>query len=79
MTDLTDLCKNIKLLKDVQRRATNLVQGIGNRSYEERLQLLGLILIHKRRARSDLTQTLKIMSGIHEGHCTGRTMRDLNT
>jgi len=53
-----------KLLEDVQSRATKLVQGIRNWSYDERLQYLGLIRLDKRRVRSDLIETFKIMNGI---------------
>jgi len=36
--------KNIEVLKHVQRRATKLVKGLENKSYEERLRLRGNLI-----------------------------------
>ena len=54
--------KNINLLEGVQRRATKLVSGCRNRSYEDRLGYLGLTTLETRRLRGDMIETFKILT-----------------
>ena len=49
----------------MQRRATKLVPGLRSLSYEDRLRELGLTTLEARRARGDLIETFKILTGIN--------------
>jgi len=53
--------KDIKLIKEVQRRATKLVTGTKELNYDDRLKQLGLQRLEGRRIRSDLIETFKIV------------------
>jgi len=55
--------KDIECLEQVQRRATKLINGFKNLSYENRLRRLKLATLEKRRLRGDLIETFKIITG----------------
>ena len=55
--------KDVKLIEGMQRRATKLVHGLENLNYDDRLKELGLTRLDKRRLRSDLIETFKIITG----------------
>ena len=58
------LKKDIKLIEGVQQRATKLTEDVKYLSYDERFMRLGLTHLDKRRVRSDLLETFRIVHSI---------------
>ena len=54
----------INKIEDVQRQFTRQIDGFGELTYRERLSQLNLTTLIERRARGDLIETFKILSGI---------------
>ena len=62
--------KHIESIENVQRRATKMLPGLSNMSYEERLRKLKLPSLRYRRMRGDMIEVFKIISGIYDTRAT---------
>jgi hypothetical protein len=60
----SNLDKDIQRLEKVQARATKLIPEIRNKTYADRLKILGLMTLKNRRTRIDLIQAYKIINKI---------------
>ena len=58
--------RDIDLMEGVQRRATKMLPGMESLSYESRLKKLKLPTLKYRRARGDMIETFKILSGKYD-------------
>ena len=57
------LKKDVQRLESVQRRATRMVDGLRDMSYERRLKELGMSTLEARRDRGDCIEAYKILTG----------------
>ena len=55
--------KDIKMIEEVQERATKVIPGFKFLTYEQRLKKLDLSTLQQRRKRGDLIEAYKIISG----------------
>ena len=58
------LTQDIEMLEKVQRRATKMVYGLNDLTYEQRLRRLGIITLKTHRLRGDLIEVFKIIKGL---------------
>ena len=58
--------RQIKIIEDVQRRSTKLLPKMSELSYEERLRELDLPTLVYRRARGDMIETYKLLTGKYD-------------
>lgn len=58
--------KDIELLEKVQRRVSKIPHTLKDMAYEERLNIMGLQSLQKRRERGDLIETFKLCSGYYK-------------
>jgi len=57
------MVKDIQVLEKVKQRATKCVTGLKNKTYQQRLKILGIPSLELRRKRGDLIETYKILTG----------------
>lgn len=63
------LRKDIECLEKIQHRATKLVPQLRNLEYENRLKALNLTTLEERRARGDMIQAYRIITGKDDVNC----------
>jgi hypothetical protein len=60
------LQKDIDLLEKIQHRATKMISALKDKTYEERLAILGLTTLETRRVRGDLIEVFKMFKGLED-------------
>ena len=64
------------VLEGLQRRATKMVPGLRNLSYEERSKRLGMFSIRRRIFRCDMIEVFKTINGIDKVNLGNRFVLD---
>jgi ribonuclease P/MRP protein subunit RPP40 len=60
------LRKDIDMIEGVQRKATRMILGYSEKSYEERLKLCKLLTLEQRRHRGDMIEVFKLLNGFDD-------------
>ncbi|PKU45415.1 hypothetical protein llap_4300 [Limosa lapponica baueri] len=68
--------KDMGLLEQVQRRATNTIKGLEHLSYDDRLRELGLFGLEKRRLWGDLLAAFQYLKGAYRRDREGLFVRE---
>ena len=55
--------KDIQVLENVQKAATNLVPKLRKYSYPDRLKMIGITSLKERRVRGDMIEVYKLLTG----------------
>ena len=58
--------KDKEMLEDIQRRATRMIPEMREKTYEERLKSLNIPSLYYRRARGDMIECYKYLTGIYK-------------
>ncbi|GAB0202533.1 mitochondrial enolase superfamily member 1 [Grus japonensis] len=68
--------RDMQLLEQVQRRATKMIGGLEHLSYEDRLRVLGLFSLEKRRLQGDLIVAFQYLKGTYKTVGEGLFIRE---